>query len=134
MKVIGSTVLLCVLVRAQGFPAPSPVPQHAPCQPCFWTVENKLDAGILAGLVAADGITTQRGLNEGLREVNPVMRQFVSHGAAGEAVGSGLGFGAGIGVVYLLHRRHHYKAERLVMRLMVVGEAGFVFNNIGAIR
>jgi hypothetical protein len=57
---------------------------------------------------------TQRGLNEGLREVNPIMRLFVTRGAAGEAAGSALGFGAGVGIVYLLHRSHHYQAGRIL--------------------
>jgi hypothetical protein len=59
---------------------------------------------VLAGLITADAITTQRGLNQGLREANPIMRPFVTRGAAGEAAGSALGFGAGVGVGYLLHR------------------------------
>jgi hypothetical protein len=62
------------------------------------------------------------------------MRPFVTRGAAGEAAGSALGFGAAVGVVYLLHRTHHYKAERIVMRTMVAGESGFVANNIVEIR
>ena len=62
------------------------------------------------------------------------MRPFVTRGPAGEAAGSALGFGAGVGIVYLLHRSHHYKAERITMRLIVAGEAGFVANNIIAIR
>jgi hypothetical protein len=33
-----------------------------------------------------------------------------------------------------LHRSHHYKAERITMRMMVAGEGGFVANNIIAIR
>jgi len=73
-------------------------------------------------------------LNQGLHEVNPLMRPFVTGGAAGEAAGSALGFGAGVGIVYLLHRSHHYKAERITMRLIVAGEGGFVANNIMAIR
>ena len=132
MKFIVSILLLSVAARAQGFTTNPPAP--SPIQRSFWTVENKLDLSILAGLVAADGITTQRCLNQGLRELNPVMRPFATRGAPGEAVGSALGFGAGIGVVYLLHRSHHYKAERITMRLMVAGEAGFVANNIVALR
>lgn len=93
-----------------------------------------MEAGILAGLVAADGITTQRGLNQGLREVNPVMRPLVTRGAAGQAVGSALGFGAGVGIVYLLHRSHHYQAGRIALRLIIAGEGGTVANNIVAIR
>jgi Domain of unknown function (DUF5658) len=116
-------------VKVSNFVAPDSSGQHN-----FWTVENKVSVGILAGLVTADAITTQRGLNEGLREVNPIMRPFVTRGAPGEATGSALGFAAGVGVVYLLHRGHHYRAERVAMRLIVAGEGGFVANNIVAIR
>ena len=139
MKFLLSILLLLMLsmsaaVQAQSFKIDRFALPNAPSQHPFWTFENRVDAGILASLVAADAITTQRGLNEGLREVNPVMRPFVTRGAAGEAAGSALGFGTGIGVAYLLHRSHHYKAERIAMRVMVVGEAGFVANNIIAIR
>ena len=135
MKFLVSILLLGAAMQAQSFTAlSSSALPDAPSQRPFWTVENKINVSILAGLVAADAFTTQRGLNQGLREVNPVMRPFVTRGAAGEAAGSALGFGAGVGVVYLLHRSHHYKAERITMRLIVAGEAGFVANNIIAIR
>lgn len=139
MKYLLSVFVLVVLststLQAQNFLATnsSPLPE-APVQQPFLTVENKVNLSILAGFVAAAAVTTQRGLNEGLREMNPVMRPFVTRGAAGEAAGSALGYGAAVGVVYLLHRTHHYKAERITMRLMVVGEGGFVANNIIAIR
>ena len=135
MKSLLSILLLSVAMQAQSFTASgSSALPDAPSQHHFWTVENKVNVGILAGLVAADAVTTQRGLNQGLREVNPIMRPFVTRGAAGEAAGSALGFSAGVGVVYLLHRSHHYKAERITMRLIVAGEGGFVANNIIAIR
>ncbi len=134
MKYLLSILLLSMAMRAQNFTASSSVLPDAPSQQPFWTVENKVNVGILAGLIAADAITTQRGLNQGLREVNPVMRPFVTRGAAGEAAGSAVGFGAGVGVVYLLHCSHHYKAERIMMRLILAGEGGFVANNIIAIR
>ncbi len=135
MKLLLSLLLLSVAMQAQSFTVStsSPLPD-APSQRRFWTVENKVNVSILAGLVAADAITTQRGLNQGFREVNPLMRPFVTRGAAGEAAGSALGFGAGVGVAYLLHRTHHYKAERIAMGLMVAGEGGFVANNIIALR
>ncbi len=139
MKYLLSILLLGVLstsaaMQAQNFTVDKFALPDAPSQPPFWTVENKVNFSILAGLVAADGITTQRGLNEGFHEVNPVMRPFVTRGAAGEAAGSALGFGTAVGVAYLLHRTHHYKAERIATRLMIAGEAGFVANNIIAIR
>jgi hypothetical protein len=135
MKYLLSIVLLSAVMQGQNFAAVNKFALHdAPSKHPFWTVENRVEVSMLAGLVAADGITTQRGLNEGLREVNPVMRPFVTRGAPGEAAGSALGFGAGVGFAYLLHRTHHYKAERIALRMMVAGEAGFVANNIVQIR
>ena len=135
MKLFLSLFLLSTAMAAQRFMAPSSSAlPDAPSQRPFWTFENGVNVSILAGLVAVDAFTTQRGLNQGLREVNPIMRPFVTRGATGEAAGSALGFGAGAGIVYLLHRSHHYRAERITMRLIVAGEAGFVANNIIAIR
>ncbi|MGA3087465.1 MAG: DUF5658 family protein [Terriglobales bacterium] len=135
MKYLLLILLLTGAMQAQSFTAStsSGFPD-TPGQRAFWTFENKANVSLLAGLIAADAITTQRGLNEGLTEVNPVMRPFVTRGAAGEAAGSALGLGAGVGVVYLLHRSHHYKAERITLRMMIAGESGFVANNIIAIR
>ena len=135
MKYLLSILLLSATMYAQhvavnSFALPDAPSQQRP----FWTLENKVNVGVLAGLITADAITTQRGLNQGLREANPIMRPFVTRGAAGEAAGSALGFGAGVGVAYLLHRTHHYRAERIAMRMIVAGESGFVANNIIAIR
>ncbi len=132
MKLV-ALVLLGVAMRAQSFTASAPALSATPNPRPFWTTENTVASGVLAALVAADGITTQRALNQRMREVNPLMRPFVTRGAAGEAAGSALGFGTAVGVVYLLHRTRHNKAERIAMRLMVAGEAGFVANNIVAI-
>src|SRR5580700_4013088 len=135
MRYLLAIVLLSVAVHAQSFTSNNdPAVPDAPSQKPFWTTANRADVSILAGLVTADAITTQRGLNQGLREANPLMRPFVTNGAAGEAVGSALGFGAALGTVYLLHQTHHYNVERVVMRLMVAAEGGFVANNIIAIR
>lgn len=135
MKYLLSILLLSAATQAQTFAVSKFALPDAPSQQRhFWTLENKGYASVLAGLIAADAITTQRGLSQGLRETNPVMRPFVTRGSAGEAAGSALGFGAGVGVVYLLHRTNHYKAERIAMRMIVVGESGFVVNNIIAIR
>jgi hypothetical protein len=136
LKSILLALLLCAMAHGETFaavPATDPLPE-APIKRPFWSLENKVEFGSLAGLIAADAITTQRGLNQGMREANPLMRPFVTRGAAGEAAGSALGFGAGLGTVYLLHRMHHYKAERITLRLIVGGESAVVGNNIATIR
>ena len=136
MKYLLSILLLSTAMQAQNFAVNSFALPEAPShqQRPFWTLETKAHMGVLAGLITADAITTQRGLNQGLRETNPIMRPFVTRGAAGQAVGSALGFGTGIGVAYVLHRTHHYKAERIAMRLMVAGESGYVINNVIALQ
>ncbi|MGA7559499.1 MAG: DUF5658 family protein [Terriglobales bacterium] len=136
MKALLTILLLSAAMQAQSFQVNRFALPDAPSsqQHPFWTFENKVDAGILAALIGADGITTQRGLSEGYREVNPIMRPFVTRGAAGQAAGSALGFGAAMGVAYCLHRTHHYKAERITMRMMIAGESGVVASNIVQIR
>jgi hypothetical protein len=126
--------LFTVTAAAQNFIAPSSPLPDAPSQHRFWTLETKINTGILAGLVATDAFTTQRGLDQGYREANPLMRPFVTRGIGGQAAGSALGFGAALGTVYLLHKTHHHKAERIAMRLMVGVEGAVVANNFFATR
>ncbi|MGA8150079.1 MAG: DUF5658 family protein [Terriglobales bacterium] len=102
----------------------------APGTKNFWSFENKVDFSILAGQIAVDAITTQKGLNQGFRESNPVMRPLVTQGVAGQTAASALGFSAALGTAYLLHRTHHYRAERLATRAMITVEGGFVANNL----
>lgn len=135
MKYLFSLLLLCATLHAENFAAAAasgPAPD-APSQRPFLTIQNKFGFGILASLIAVDAITTQRGLSEGMHEANPLMRPFVTRGAAGEAVGSALGFSAGVGAVYLLHRTHHYKAERITLGLIIGGESAVVARNISVI-
>ena len=106
----------------------------APSAQRFWSLENKLGVSIFAAQLTADAITTQIGLSRGFREVNPVLRPMVRRGAAGEAAATILGFGAGLGAVYLLHTTHHYRAERITMRLILAGEGAIVGHNIAALR
>jgi hypothetical protein len=134
MKYFLSILLLSVTMQAQSFKVTRFALPDAPSKHRFLTTENKASFSILAGLIAVDAITTQRALSKGYREGNPLMRPFVTRGAAGEAAGSAIGFGAGVGIVYLLHRSHHYKAERITMRLMIAGEGACVANNMIAIR
>jgi hypothetical protein len=129
-----STLLFVLLLigpaqAQQSFVAANPVPD-APNPQKFWNRENKIDFSILAGQITVDAITTQHGLSNGFRETNPVMRPLVTRGVAGEAAASALGFGFGVGTTYLLHKTHHYKAERIAARTMLAVEGGFVANNL----
>jgi hypothetical protein len=131
MKSAFLTLLLFVgaAQAQQNFVAANSVPD-APNPQKFWSRENKIDFSIFAGQIAADAITTQHGLNIGFREANPVMRPLVIRGAVGEAAASALGFGFGVGTAYVLHKTHHYKAERIAVRTMLAVEGGFVANNL----
>ena len=129
-----TTLLFLLLLAAaaqaqQSFVAANAMPD-APNPQKFWSRENKIDFSILAGQITVDAITTQHGLSNGFRESNPVMRPLVTRGAAGEAAASALGFGFGVGTTYLLHKTHHYKAERIAARTMLAVEGGFVANNL----
>jgi Domain of unknown function (DUF5658) len=134
MRFLLPILLLCAIAQGQNVAATNSALPDAPSQRAFWSLDKKVSVGIFAGLVAADAFTTQRGLNQGFREANPLMRPFVTRGAAGEAAGSAIGFGAGVGVVYLLHRTHHYKAERITMQAILAGESAVVASNIYTIR
>jgi hypothetical protein len=137
MKALLALLLLTASAAAQSLVAPSSSLSQlpdAPSQHRFWNFETKMNTGIFAGLVAADAITTQRGLSQGYREANPIMRPFVTRGIAGQAAGSALGFGAGLGTVYLLHKTNHHKAERIAMRLMIGVQSAVVANNFFATR
>lgn len=130
MKHLLLILVLCAAAHAENYAAATgPLPE-APSHRPFWTFENKIGFSALGALVAADAFTTQRGLSQGYREANPLMRPFVTRGAGGEALGSALGFGAGLGTVYFLHQTHHYKAEKIAMRLIVGGEGAVVAHNL----
>ena len=88
----------------------------------FWTKEMKAETAVLTAEIAYDGITTQKLLGKGYGEANPLARPMVTHGTAGQAAASAVGLGAVLGTSYLLHRMHHDKASRWVMRAAVVAE------------
>ncbi|PYX79620.1 MAG: hypothetical protein DMG70_27125 [Acidobacteria bacterium] len=86
---------------------------------------------VLAGLIAADGITTQRVLSmAGTRELNPLARPFVTHGAAGQLAASSLGYAFGIGTSYFFHRTGHHKMERIFENVAIGVESACVTNNL----
>jgi hypothetical protein len=108
---------------------PNPIseaPRHV-----FLDRPAKIRFAILAGLIAADGITTQHVLNaDGGKEVNPLARPFVKHGAAGQLAASTIGYAFGIGGSYLFHRTGHHKLERFFQNAAIGVEAECVTDNL----
>jgi len=95
----------------------------------------KIRFSVLAGLVAADGVTTQQLLSkDGRREVDPLARPFVIHGTAGQLAASSLGYAFGLGTSYLFHRTGHHRMEHIVENLAIGVEAACVTNNLIARR
>jgi hypothetical protein len=106
--------------------SPPEAPTHA-----FFDRSAKIRFGILAGLIAADGITTQHVLNtDGGKEVNPLARPFVKHGAAGQLAASSLGYAFGIGGSYLFHRTNHHKLERIFQNVAIAVEGQCFVDNL----
>ena len=109
-------------------PAHNLVLPEAPHRFLDWN--NKINMGILAGLLAADGVTTQQNLANHARELNPMIRPLVEDGWQGQLAASALGFGSSVGLAYMFHRTGHHKLERLVLHASIGGEAAMVTNNL----
>jgi hypothetical protein len=98
----------------------------------FFDRGNKIRMGIFAGLVAADGISTQEILNSGghWREMDPLARPFVTKGAPGQLAASVIGYSFGVGTSYLLHKTGHHKLERLMLNTSIGVETEVVSSNL----
>jgi hypothetical protein len=112
-------------VRSTRFVESKPLAHH------FFDRGNNLRFAALAGLVAADGFTTQVALTGGgnFREMNPIARPFVKNGVAGQVAASSIGLGATTGTAYLLHKTGHHKLERLVLNAAIGVEGETVSSN-----
>jgi hypothetical protein len=106
---------------------PNPeVPHHR-----FLDKGNRVRLIALAGIAAADGITTQRLMTayHG-QELNPLARPLVTKGAAGQAAASLLGYGLSAGTAFLFHRTNHHRMERMVLNLSIGIEGECVVHNM----
>jgi len=80
----------------------------------FFDLKNSLALGTAAAGLTADALSTQKGLSyPGFYEMNPVARPFMNS-RAGAAVYSAGSFGLLAGGMYLAHRTHHHKLERVL--------------------
>jgi hypothetical protein len=119
-----------LLLLAFSFPlfgqGVSEAPSHS-----FFERGNEIRMGLIAGLIAADGITTQHILTaDHGAEMNPIVRPLVTRGAGGQAAASLLGYGFSLGTSYLLHRTGHHKLERLMLNTSIAVEAECVTSNL----
>lgn len=97
----------------------------------FFEKRNQIRLATLAGLVAADGVTTHHVLFvDGGRELNPLARPLVMQGAGGQVAASFLGYGVGMGTSYLFHKMGHHKMERMVLNLAIAAETECVVDNL----
>ena len=98
----------------------------------FFDRGNKIRLGILAGIVASDGISTQEIMQGGglWREVNPLARPFVNQGAPGQFAASVLGYGFSVGTSYLLHKTGHHRLEKLMLDASIGIETEVVASNL----
>jgi hypothetical protein len=85
-----------------------------PTEHRFFDATNALALSSLAAGLTADALSTQKGLSyPGFYEMNPLARPFVSSRAGAAAYSAG-SFGLLAGGMYLAHRTHHHKLERIV--------------------
>jgi hypothetical protein len=116
-------LVLTVPIFGQSIPE---APSHH-----FFERGSEIRMGVIAGLIAADGITTQHilGVDHG-SELNPLVRPLVTKGAPGQAGASVLGYAFSIGSSYLLHRTGHHRLERLMLHSTIAIEAECVTSNL----
>ena len=125
--------LLCIVSLLASFAfaenildAPQPQAQR------FWTAERKILTGGLVSESIIDGVQTQRLLNIGRSETDPLARALDTHGIAGQVAACAIGVGASVGAQYLMHRLHHHRIAKWVGRIAFVAEGAVVVHNTRA--
>jgi hypothetical protein len=80
----------------------------------FTDATNLFALNSMAAGLTADALSTQKGLSyPGFYEMNPLARPFVKS-RSGAAIYSAGSFGLLAGGMYLAHRTHHHKLERIL--------------------
>lgn len=101
------------------------VPQSVPGEHKFWDRQNKMLFIAATAVNGADFAITRSNLQNGGRELNPVVRMFGSStaGLAVNFVGETAGV---ITLSYFFHKTGHHKLERFVSLVDVGASAGAV--------
>ncbi len=119
-----------LLLLVLSFPVFGQAIPEAPSH-TFFNSGNQIRMGLIAGLIAADGVTTQHILTvDHGSEMDPLVRPLVVKGAAGQAGASLLGYAFSVGGSYLFHRTGHHKLERLMLNASIAVEAECVASNL----
>lgn len=89
--------------------------------------ETAVLLGVSALVMTADIATTRQALQvPGSREMNPLAQSPAALDTLKIA-----GFGAGLGISYLMHQTGHYKAERFALMLVAAPSAIAAVHNAG---
>src|SRR5262249_31464715 len=91
----------------------------------FWDKQNLALFATSAALSATDFAVTRSNLNNGGRELNPIVRMF-GHSTAGLAANFIGETAGGISLSYFFHKTGHHKLERAVSYVNIGGSAGAV--------
>jgi hypothetical protein len=89
-------------------------PKTAPPEHKFLDLRNSLAFSAVAASLTADSLSTQKGLAyPGFYEMNPLARPFVKTRAGGAAY-SAASFSLLAGAMYVAHKTHHHRVERIL--------------------
>jgi hypothetical protein len=130
---------LCPRALAQGPLPDAPAPAHpdvlvgpvaveppaVETRHRFWDKENRILFAATAALSGADFAVTRANLENGGRELNPVVRLFGTSTPALAANFAGETAGV-IAISYLFHRTGHHRLERAVSVVDIGGSSGAV--------
>jgi hypothetical protein len=133
---IAATAALCPDLRAQGPSPDAPTPAVEPAAPVvtsssfaattehrFWNKQNVALFAASAALSGADFTVTRANLQNGGRELNPIVRIF-GRSTAGLAANFAGETAGGIALSYFFHKTGHHKLERMVSFVNIGASAG----------
>ena len=106
-------------------PSQNLLKQESANQHRFFDRRNRILFAVSAGMATADFVVTRANLQNGGRELNPIVRPFASSTAglavnfAGQQIGS-------VGLSYWFHKTGHHRLERMVPMLNIGASAAAV--------
>jgi hypothetical protein len=104
---------------------PAPQTPRAIATHRFWDKENIALFAATAALCTADFTVTRQNLQNGGRELNPIVRIY-GRSAPGLALNFSLEAAGGAGLSYFFHRSGHHRLERAVSMFNIGSSAGAV--------